>query len=315
MQARYVAYGLQLGCSFPLPGMSPRTIAGLPELTIELSSPQELDARWSGSDGPPQWRGTLGDGSSLTMQRGLDGDTLFTNGRRARYRVDAANHTLHCAPWEEGLHWQQTLLGRILPNISIARGYEALHASAVESPAGVIAVAAPSGMGKTTLALELMRRGWPLVADDVLILAEQGNSVQAHPGTPHMNVAPAQVSGPTDEEIGATLGALAGEHWIAARTVADSAASVRMVCLLARAQKLSLKAHVLPASPLPLTPYMLGLRADAERERRRFSLYATLAGSATLLQLTCGLDDPPALLADRIEQTLASTSASVETAR
>jgi hypothetical protein len=308
MHTRYVAYGLQLRCSFLLPGMTPQTGAGLPELTIELISPRELDDRWSGPDGPPQWRGTLGDGSSLTLQRGVEGDTLFTNGRRARYRLDAASHTLHCAPWEQGQSWQQTLLGRILPNVSIATGYEALHASAVESPAGVVAVAAPSGMGKTTLALELMRRGWPLVTDDVLTLSEATGGVRAHPGTPHMNVAPNQ-AGVLAEEIGTTLGMLAGEHWIAARATAEGARTVRMVCLLTRAPNLSLEARVLPAGPLPLSPYMLGLRADTERERRRFSLYAELASSATLLRLTSCTSDSRASLADRVEQTLADTAA------
>jgi hypothetical protein len=328
MHTSYVAYGLQLSCSFPLPGMRPQTTEGLPRLTIELISPQELDSCWSGADGPAQWRGTLGDGSSLTLHQGVGGDTLFTNGRRARYRLDSTSNTLQCAPWREGQSWQQTLLGRILPNLSIIAGYEALHASAVESPVGVVAVAAPSGMGKTTLALELMRRGWPLVADDVLTLAGgaalggaalggaalAGESplvggsggVQAHPGTPHMNVAPIQFD--LAREISTTLGILGGEHWVAARTTATGARPLRLVCMLTRAPNLSLEARVLPASPLPLTPYMLGLKADSERERRRFALYAELASSATLLRLSSGTNESQASLADQIEQVLADTA-------
>jgi len=110
------------------------------------------------------------------------------------------------------------------------------------------------------------------------------------------------------EGIGTTLGILAGEHWIAARATAEGARTVRMVCLLTRAPNLSLDARVLPAGPLPLSPYMLGLRADTERERRRFSLYAELASSATLLRLTSGTSDSRASLADRIEQVLADTA-------
>jgi hypothetical protein len=309
MTTRYVAYGLQLCSSFPLPGMTPRSDAQLPTLELQLSTPTELDARWSGPGGSPAWRGRLGDGSALSIEDGAGGDTLFTYGERARYRLDAARRTLQCAPWEDGLHWRQTLLGRILPNASLSRGYEALHASAVESPAGVIAVAAPAGMGKTTLGLELMRRGWPLVTDDVLTLADGAEEVRAHPGSPHMNVAATRADAVSATKIGATLGVLAGEHWMAVRRVAERDLPVRMVCLLQRGAKLPLEAQVLTAGPVPLTPYMLGLRGDIARERRRFSLYANLASSATLVRLTCGLGEEPARLADCIELALADSEA------
>ncbi|HTA16028.1 MAG TPA: hypothetical protein VK781_14320 [Solirubrobacteraceae bacterium] len=302
MPTPYVAYGLQLHSTFQLPGMARHANGELPELALELCSPEELDAIWSGPGSSSVWRGRLGDGADLTIEQGAGGDTLFTYGDHARYRLDPAAKALHCAPWEAGMHWQRTLLGRVLPNVSIARGYEALHASAVESPAGVVAVAAPSGTGKTTLALELVRRGWPLVCDDVLTLAEEAEEVRAHPGAPHMNVSDDRIS---SEPIGETLDVFAGERWVSVGDTTGEVQPVCMVCLLDRGSQLSLDAQVLPAGPLPLVPYMLGLKGDAERERRRFSLYATLAASTTLLGLTGGPADPPAKLADRIEQAVA----------
>jgi hypothetical protein len=304
MRTPYVAYGLQLH-SFPLPGMTPQTAPKLPALAIERCSAQELDRHWSGPDGQPPWQGRVGDGTALTIERGEHGDTLFTYGARARYLLDPSRRALRCAPSEEGLHWQQTLLGRVLPNVSLACGYEALHASAVESPAGVIALAAPSGMGKTTLALELTRRGWPLVTDDVLILEDGPEQVRAHPGSPHMNVATGQLSDGTSAEIGRTLGILAGERWVAARAPSRAPQPMRAVCLLERGAHLSLGAQPLPAGPLPLVPHMLGLKGDAERERRRFSAYANLASGASLLRLTCSTGDRPAALADVLERELA----------
>ncbi len=308
MRTPYVAYGLQLH-SFQLPGMTPQTAPELPALAIERCPAEELDHHWSGPDGQPPWRGRVGEGTALTIERGEHGDTLFTYGARARYRLDPSQCMLECAPLEEGLHWQQTLLGRVLPNVSLARGYEALHASAVESPAGVIAIAAPSGMGKTTLALELTRRGWPLVTDDVLILEDGPERVRAHPGSPHMNVGTDRSSEGTSAEIGRTLGILAGERWVAVRAPSRAPKPVRAVCLLERGAHLSLDAQPLPAGPLPLIPYMLGLKGDAARERRRFSTYANLAGGATLLRLTCSSGDRPTALADLLEQELAGRSA------
>jgi hypothetical protein len=326
MPITHAAYGLGLRCSFALPGMPAATADGLPSLSLELVTPAELQSAWSGpAGGQPEWTGRLGDGCELTIERGVRDDVLFSYADRARFRLDASRERLDCAPLRSGLHWQQALLGRILPNVAIMRGYEALHAAAVDSPQGVVAVAAPSGMGKTTLALELLGRGWPLFADDVLTFGDGPDGALAHPGTPHMNVAagvaaglvlaPAQPGvtsaedGVVPAQIGATLGILAGEHWIAVTETAREARPVRMVCLLERRSGLHLEGRVLPAGPLPLAPYMLGLVGDAERERRRFARYADLMGGAELMRLTCGPTDRPADLADLVEQTLAERPA------
>jgi hypothetical protein len=306
MRTTYVAYGLQLHCSFELPGMPAKSEAALPALSIERVSPPELDCTWSGSAGAAEWRGVLGDGCPLTIERGVGDDLLFTYADRARFHLDAARLTLLCAPAEDGLHWQQVLLGRILPNVGLERGYEALHASAVESPEGVVAVLAPSGMGKTTLATELMRRGWPLFADDVLVLRADADGLRAHPGAPLMNVAVRGTGDGEQDAPGRTLAVLAGERWVAAENASEGDRPVRMVCLFERGSGLALEAQCLRPSPLPLSPYMLGLPGDYERERSRFSLFADLVDCAELVKLTCSTDDSPAELADLLENTLHS---------
>lgn len=305
MQTAYVAYGLQLRSSFALTGMTPRVgDQDLPSISLERLSDEELDSRWSGSSGPVEWQGVLGDGCHLTIERGMDGDVLFTYADRARFRLDPARIGLDCAPREDGLAWLQVLLGRVLPNVAIERGCEALHASAVESPEGVLAIAAPSGMGKTTLAGELLQRGWPLFADDVLTLTADADGVQAHPGTPLMNVAVGHTREADLDALGTSVAILSGEHWLAASNTTTGKRAVRMICLLERRSGLRLDAQRLPSSPLPLAPYMLGLAEDPERERSRFSLYADLASSTELLKVTCDLQDPPGDIADLIEQSL-----------
>jgi hypothetical protein len=305
MHARHVAYGLDLHASFPLAGMQTCSAEGLPSLELELLTPAELGNAWSGPEGPPEWTGRLGDGCALTIERGVGGDVLFSYGDRARFRLEVSQRRLGCAPLRAGLHWQQVLLGRVLPNIAIMRGYEALHASAVDSPEGVVAVAGPSGMGKTTLALELLGRGWPLFADDVLTFGDGPGGVQAHPGSPHMNVAEAPCSTIDPDLVGVTLGRLAGERWLAAHTPAAQPRPVRLICLLERGPEHSLESQIVPPNPLPLAPYMLGLAGDAKRERRRFERYANLMSTASLMRLTCESTDRPADLADLIEQALA----------
>jgi hypothetical protein len=307
MHARHVAYGLQLHASFAIPGMPSASAGELPRLALELIAPAQLADAWSGPDGSPAWSGRLGDGHELRIERGAAGDILFTYGRRARFRLDPTRQRLVCAPAVMGLHWQQVLVGRVLPNVALMRGYEALHASAIDSPGGVVAIAAPSGAGKTTLALELLRRGWRLFADDVLTLgaSTEPGHVCGYPGTPHMNVAGELPLDLDPEEIGPTLGTLAGERWIAARAHASEARPVRMVCLLERGPGLPLALRALPPNPLPLAPYMIGLADDSAREGARFARYADLMGDATLVRLTAAEDSAPGELADLIEQALA----------
>src|ERR1044072_4298067 len=212
--ASYVAYGLSLHSSFRLPGMAQLGLVGPPSLSIDLEVPAELEAAWSGAAGPSPWRGQLGDGHELTIERGIEGDLRFAYGARACFLLSPEGDRLGCAPRDVAcLDWQRVLLTRVLPNVSIAHGNEALHACAVETPLGVVAIAAPSGTGKSTLGRELIRRGWPLFADDAVILSRGAGAIEARTGTPHMNI-PAGAG--DSDDLGVTLRSLAGERWVVA---------------------------------------------------------------------------------------------------
>lgn len=312
MTTRYAAFGLELRASFPLPGMVSDEAEELPSLELEMTTPGALRRAWSGSDGPPAWRGRQGDGLDLAIERGTDGDLLFSYGDQAPREDDLARFRLHpdmrrldCAPSRPGLDWQRVLIGKVLPSISVMRGYEALHAGVVDSPEGVVAIMAPSGGGKSTLAIELLHRGWGLFADDVLILDDTEGVVRAHPGTPHMNLAEHLPDAIDPQTLGTTLGILAGERWLAAQTATRHPRPVRMLCLLERGPSSALATHTLASNPLLLAPYMLGLSTDAERQRSRFGLYADLMESATLVRLTAGFGHRPEQLAELIERALA----------
>ncbi|HEY1450568.1 MAG TPA: hypothetical protein VGF47_06400 [Solirubrobacteraceae bacterium] len=292
---------MDIRSAFELTGMT-SSATGHAKLTLALAlaTPERLTQQWTTTGEPVAWRGQLGDGRELTIERGLHGELLFTYERTARYLLSGDEHTLICAPERSGHDWQRTLLGKVLPFVSIWRGHEALHASAVESPHGVVAVLAPSGMGKTTLALALIERGWPLFSDDVLVLANDGECVLAHPGTPHMNVE--ATDGPQSGRLGRTLDDFATERWIAAHTTATVPRPVALLCALERRPSFALAAETVRPSPLPLAPYVLGLPGDPQRERRRFVLYADLMDGSRLVRLTCGADDTPSDVAQLVER-------------
>ena len=69
----------------------------------------------------------------------------------------------------------------ILPLALQAQGREVLHASAVRTPTGVVALCARSGTGKSTIACALGRRGHLLWADDEVCFEAGDSGIEAAP--------------------------------------------------------------------------------------------------------------------------------------
>ncbi|MGH2940405.1 MAG: hypothetical protein ACRDPE_20045 [Solirubrobacterales bacterium] len=301
MTSTFVAYGLAIEAGFPLPGpVWSEGFAGAQPLALELTSPAALEAGWSGLAGPRPWRGRLGDGEELEIARGRGDDLLFRYGKHADYHLDRDRSRLCCAPADPAAAaWQRVLLTRVLPNVAIASGYEALHAGAVATDRGVVAIVAAAGAGKSTLALELVRRGHPLFADDTVVLGPGWGGVEAHPAGPFMNL-PAQSEPPPGED----LGLLAGERWVAVAGAARRPSRVAAIVLLERGAGKLLGAWPLSGTPLTLAPFALGLPDDSGRDASRFELYADLLEQAKLMRLTAGLGHRPADLAEILERAL-----------
>ena len=69
----------------------------------------------------------------------------------------------------------------VLPLVVQARGTQVLHASAVATPGGMVALCGTSTAGKSTLAAALLARGREVVADDALAFEAGGDGVDAFP--------------------------------------------------------------------------------------------------------------------------------------
>jgi hypothetical protein len=294
------AFGLRLEASFPLPGVPAADDPQLPVLSVELVGEAELERRWSGDANDPDWVGVLGDGRELRLERGSAGDRLFSYGACARFHLAADETTLCCAPLDDGLDWQRALLSKVIPTVAVLRGYEALHASALQTPHGAVALLAPSGTGKTTLALELLAHCCSLLGDDILALSAGEEGVLAHPATPHMNLEPEVAERAAWEGLVEPLACFGDEEWVSARRCATEARKLSAVFLLNRRERGPRELQVLDPSPLRLAPYMLGVSAGAGRRRERFGLYGTLASQAALFELGFGSEDSPEALAETI---------------
>ncbi len=98
--------------------------------------------------------------------------------------------------WSENLVLQDAtlyFLGPILGFILRLRGVTCLHASCISVEDRAFAILGGSGAGKSTTAAAFAVRGYPIVSDDVLPLAETDNIFQAIPGYPRLRLWSASV--------------------------------------------------------------------------------------------------------------------------
>jgi len=104
---------------------------------------------------------------------------------RGSYLLSPDGHRLCCATGGAPAHtWERFLVGQVLPFAALLSGLEIFHASAVVLDGRALAFAGPSGAGKTSVALELCRRGAGFLADDVLALEPREHELMAQPGAP-----------------------------------------------------------------------------------------------------------------------------------
>jgi hypothetical protein len=296
----YRAFGLTIDSAFELPGMPELPAGDGDPVRLRLVDETEVRHAWSGSPDPPVWETVL-DGRDFSFEAGNAGDHLFGYGDEATFHANAAADEVLCAPADPGApDWQRVLLDTILYSVSLLRGFEALHACAVEFEQGPVAVIAAQGGGKTSIAAALVRRGHPLFCDDILALARGEGPPVAHPGPPVMNLPGAL------EENGLPAGwrrlaRLGDESWVAVGDASTEPRTPAAIALLERRPGGKLDAELLPQNPLPLVPHALGMRHRPERMRGTFETLCDLAESAPLYRLSADPASPPDALADLVE--------------
>lgn len=99
----------------------------------------------------------------------------------ARYLVQGGRRVTIEPLGEDDVAVIRFLRGTPLAALAAQRGWVALHAAAVAGPAGAVVLAGYSGAGKSVLAAALVRRGWQLLADDVVILDDLTAPVRVWP--------------------------------------------------------------------------------------------------------------------------------------
>jgi hypothetical protein len=315
--ARGTAFGLAIDADFAIPGLH-GSHAGrlLPTTTLTLGDEQALARAWRPAE--PSARRVSeerfrGDEPGRTIDAHPEvGYRLF-----ARYfgscLVSPDGARLLCVPPPiRSWRWQRFLVGRCLPLAAMLRGYEVLHAGAVEIDGGIVAVIGARGAGKTSLTLHLVLQGAGFVTDDVLALETHGPGLLAHPGFGVVNVRAVE-----DERLGerdrAALGALLGQtgrdkrHYALAPV--DGPRRLRTVYFLLPGDGRSRATIATLDAPDPrrlLTSTFIHETRPREHLAGLLDVCAKLSDAVPMFEVTIGADEDAATLAGRMREHVAA---------
>ncbi len=294
----------------PPPGAWVATSLVEPSLRLQAAATAEIAEHWSGPDAIG-WEGTI-DGTRFVVERGRAGDHRFVHGEppnqlgaptvgtRAIHHLSSDAATLRCAPADpDDESWWRVVLDSVLFTVALLRGYEALHAGALATPDGALAITAATGGGKSTLLCELLRGGMALMTDDVLVLESRGeDSPLAHPGPPLMTV-PAGIA----PLPGGPIASIDKERWIAVPVQPDA---IPLSALVVLNRGPGLATSLQPAAdPLAvLIGSLLRFPRLPERERRRFEMAGAIASHVPIWELCADSRVTPGALADLLRAKL-----------
>jgi hypothetical protein len=182
---RFRAFGLEIDAGFDAPGLTPAAgpARGRPA-RLDLAAPEEIDRDWPADAARRVLEERFDDGPPA---RTIDAHPEAGYRLYARHfglaRISPSGAVVRCAPPDdEPWSWQRFLVGRVLPWAAVLRGYEVLHAAALGCGDRAIAIVGETGMGKTSLAVQLVIRDMGFFSDDVLALERTGAEILAHPG-------------------------------------------------------------------------------------------------------------------------------------
>jgi hypothetical protein len=307
------AFGVSLLVDQRPPGAWQARAPREPLVEIQPATAQTIEDNWSGMEGVA-WEGVIDD-APFVVERGVDGDHRFVHGdqpkrgglsagTRAIHRLCADTSVLQCAPSDPAdPSWWRIVLDSVLFTVALLCGYEALHAGAIATPDGAVAITAATGGGKSTLLAALLGRGSALMADDVLVLEPRDTAPPlVHPAPPVMTVPAAAMPVLCGADCPETISSVGEERWIAVPVHAEPLPLKALVVLDRRpGSQTSGPLASLTKIENPLAALMsafMNFPRTPERQRARFELASTIASASALWRLSADLDTPPNVLAD-----------------
>jgi len=124
------------------------------------------DTTWMAMGGDYElFRYEVWDSGVFCLRPGEDQIEFFDNGRPA-----------------DPMRVEHALVNTVLGMFFNFQGALCLHAAAVARDGDGVVLAGPSGVGKSTLAWELVEQGWDFLSDDIAVITREKSGWVIHPG-------------------------------------------------------------------------------------------------------------------------------------
>lgn len=301
------AFGLSIRSAVPLPGLVRGVQApGTRPLTVRIAKLDPLLA--DRGVRVAEWRDGSGE-LGLAMGQAEDGYGINVRGA-GLYWLSSDGRQVTCAPPMAGATslWRDYLMGQVLPFAALLQGLEVFHASAVELDGAVTALAGGTGLGKSTLALNLHLAGAGFVTDDVVAVELRGGEAVVHPGLASVKVRRAATDLVDVGQLGSPLSST-GEELRYVLDAARTALPLGTFCVLERSpdRSLGIEAVADPARSLLGSTFNLVVKTP-ERLVGQLEVCAAIASRARVLRVLVP-DRPDAVIAEQLRASLSGEAA------
>ena len=203
----YRFFGFSAACNIPIPGLIPSE-SYQPDLRILLGFAPQQSA----------------DGNET--ERLIFTSTIITESGDPAFRILKSEHMFHIMYHDGVQFWLHTgegdvwatwppkltveniapyLLGPVLGLLLRFRGIVCLHAGAVIVSGRAAVFAGDSGAGKSTTVAAMMRRGHPLLTDDIVAIAQRGSGFFVPSAFPFASLWPDSIAMIGAERLAASL--------------------------------------------------------------------------------------------------------------
>lgn len=167
---KYKAFGLVLLSDIELPGMMETATNDKVDIQISL---EKINLPLLGV---PPGSNYIVDHNDVYLWWEDVGKVQITNGEKIIVDVEAAEEN-QIKPF---------ILGPSMAIILHQRGFLVLHGSSVKIEQGAIAFLGYRGVGKSTIAIHLYKKGYPFITDDILAINfDEEEKPIVYPGYPH----------------------------------------------------------------------------------------------------------------------------------
>jgi hypothetical protein len=304
---RAQAFGIDLEFGFDAPGFSNgRGSTHGRSLSAEVTTEAGLASAWVDGGAVRIHERRWGDGTlAWTIDFDSGSGYLVWADNYGRFLLSPDGSRLLCSPLDmEAWRWQLFLVGQLAPFAAVLQGLEVFHASVVAIGDEAVAFVGPSRAGKSALAVNLALRGANFLADDVLVLERDGDTLLAHPGPGLASVRHEVLTDVNDADRG-RLGAVLGSDDEAARVAVprdDRSLPLSALYFLDRLREPRLRFEPLaPPDPRLLlgASFNFFVRTPA-RLRNQLELCGLIAESVRVVRLGVPADMGPGDLADAV---------------